>query len=115
VLSNLLENAVRFSPEGGRIDIELSRPNNETVQLAVRDRGIGIPIVHRPRIFEPFYQGHLEDGRSGLGLGLSIAHKIVEFHGGRIEAQFPEDGGTRMVVTLPARANDPSIDILRGA
>jgi signal transduction histidine kinase len=105
VLSNLLDNAIKYSPEGGQIDMELSRAGEsgaERVRLSVRDRGIGIPPERRTAIFDRFYQAHAEDHRSGLGLGLYITRQIVNLHGGDIVAEFPPDGGTRFVVTLPS-------------
>jgi signal transduction histidine kinase len=102
VIGNLLDNAVKFSPDGGQIDVELSIPAPELVRLAVRDRGIGIPPEYRRQIFDRYYQAHAESHRSGLGLGLYISRRIVELHGGQIRVEFPEDGGTRFVVELPA-------------
>jgi len=104
VLTNLVDNAIKYSPGGGRVDVELSRQYG-TVRLAVTDRGIGVPAEHRGRIFERFHQAHGEKRFGGLGLGLYISRQIVELHGGTIAAQFPEAGGTRMVVTLPAAQN----------
>jgi signal transduction histidine kinase len=109
VITNLLDNAIKFSPEGGRIDVELSADNG-TVRLAVRDRGVGVELGHRPHIFERFYRADREDQRSGMGLGLHVSRNIVELHGGQIEAQFPSDGGTRLVVTLPRRMDDSSAE-----
>jgi signal transduction histidine kinase len=100
VITNLLDNAIKFSPEGGRIDVELS-PQNGTVRLAVRDHGIGIRPDHRSRVFERSYRAEAGNQSSGLGLGLHISRNIVELHGGHIGAEFPEDGGTRIVVSLP--------------
>jgi signal transduction histidine kinase len=101
VLANLLDNAIKFSPKGGRIEVEVSAPEEGTVQLAVRDRGLGIPPEHREHIFDRFHQAHAREHRSGLGLGLHVSRGIVELHGGRIWAEFPPDGGTRFVVSLP--------------
>jgi signal transduction histidine kinase len=101
VLTNLLDNALKFSPAGGQIDVEVSAPDTSTVRLAVRDRGLGIPPEHRGRIFERFHQAHAREHRSGLGIGLYMSRGIVELHGGQMWAEFPPDGGTRFVVTLP--------------
>jgi two-component system, sensor histidine kinase len=101
VLTNLLENAIKYSPDGGAIEIEVTRSGTESIRLAVRDHGIGIPLEKRASIFERFYQAHAEDHRSGLGLGLYIIQQIVAKHGGEITAEFPADGGTRFVVRLP--------------
>ena len=115
VLSNLLDNAIKYSPDGGRIDIEVGQADGEHARLAVRDRGIGIAPEKRGAIFERFYQAHAEDHRSGLGLGLYISQQIVVQHGGEIAAEFPPDGGTRFVVRLPVRVNVPTPAPVRGA
>ena len=105
VVTNLLDNAIKFSPSGGTIEVEVSTPNADSVRLAVSDSGIGIWPDRRARIFERFYQAHGDDHRSGMGLGLYISHQIVELHGGHIEAEFPPERGTRFVVTLPVGKN----------
>lgn len=108
VLTNLLDNAIKFSPRGGTIDVdvELARPEPGLVQLSVRDRGIGISPEHRGEIFGRFFQAEAaESHTAGMGLGLYISRQIVELHGGRISAEFPDDGGTRFVVALP---NNPT-------
>jgi two-component system phosphate regulon sensor histidine kinase PhoR len=101
VVSNLIDNAIKYSPEGGRIDIETHMGDAEHVCVSVRDHGIGIPPEKRNEIFERFYQAHADDHRSGLGLGLFISRQIVELHGGEILVEFPPDGGARFIVTLP--------------
>jgi signal transduction histidine kinase len=101
VVSNLLDNAIKFSPDGGRVEVGLSSPSRGAVRLTVRDHGIGIAEADRPHIFERFYQSEAGDQRAGLGLGLYVSRQIVELHGGSIEAEFPDDGGTRMVVSIP--------------
>ncbi len=111
ILTNLLDNAIKYSPDGGPIDVELSAtatPEAHTVQVSVRDRGLGIPIERRSRLFERFYQAHADGHFSGLGLGLFVSRRLVELHGGRIHAEFPDDGGTRFVVTLPMAADLPA-------
>jgi signal transduction histidine kinase len=69
------------------------------VRLAVRDPGLGIPLTQRTHIFERFYQAHASSHRSGLGL--YISRQIVALHGGRLEAEFPPEGGSLFVVSLP--------------
>jgi len=102
VLINLLGNAIKYSPDGGRIDVMVEpAPDGDVVRVMVRDHGIGIPEDHRARIFDRFYQAHASSHRSGLGLGLYISRRIVEHHGGRLEAAFPSDGGTLFVIHLP--------------
>ncbi|HLZ70348.1 MAG TPA: GAF domain-containing sensor histidine kinase [Dehalococcoidia bacterium] len=100
VLTNLLDNAVKFSPENGAIEVELSELGGELL-LTVSDHGIGIPPEHRGKIFDRFYQAHEGSASAGMGLGLYISAQIVERHGGTIRAEFPEQGGTRFTVTLP--------------
>ena len=107
VLSNLLDNAIKYSPEGGEIEIEARHTETDpadAVWLSVRDHGIGIAPEKRETIFERYYQAHREDNRSGLGLGLYISRQIVERHGGAITVEFPADGGARFVVALPRAA-----------
>jgi PAS domain S-box-containing protein len=106
VMANLLSNAVKFSPKGGRIDVEVTRPTGANVWISVRDHGLGVPQEHRLHLFERFYQAHGD--RSGMGLGLYIARRIVESHGGTIYAEFPDDGGTRIMMSLPVGLHDVS-------
>jgi signal transduction histidine kinase len=107
VLTNLLDNAIKYSPDGGEIEIAVRQIDTESVCLSVRDHGIGIPPEKRASIFERFYQAHADDHRSGLGLGLYIIQQIVAKHDGTITAEFPTDGGTRFVVRLPVHAPTP--------
>jgi PAS domain S-box-containing protein len=101
VLTNLIDNAVRYSPEGGPIDVEVALSDPETVRITVTDRGIGVPAEHRPHIFERFYQANTRYHAGGMGLGLYISHEIVERHGGQLYAEYPPEGGTRFVLDLP--------------
>lgn len=101
VVTNLLDNAVKYSPDYGDIEVMLAGNDLQTAELSIRDHGLGIPPEKRGHIFERFYQAHGSGHRSGLGLGLYICQQIVEMHGGSIGAEFPEDGGTRFVVRLP--------------
>lgn len=100
VLLNLLDNAVKFSPEGSPVVVTLSAEGGGD-RIAVQDRGVGIPPEHRARVFDRFYQAHADSYASGMGLGLHISHEIVELHGGRLTAEFPDEGGTRFVVWIP--------------
>jgi signal transduction histidine kinase len=105
VVRNLVDNAIKYSPDGGPIVLEVDKSREAgVVRLTVSDRGLGVPVAHRPLIFERFHQAHPERGGGGMGLGLYISRQIVELHGGRLEAEFPDGGGTRMVVTLPTGA-----------
>lgn len=103
VVTNLIDNAVKYSPDGGQIEIDLAA-DDEMLSLRVRDHGVGVPLEHRAHIFDRFYQAHAGGpltSMAGMGLGLYISRQIVELHGGQIYAEFPEDGGTRMVILLP--------------
>jgi signal transduction histidine kinase len=114
ILTNLLDNAFKYSPEGGPIDVVLCQPDRTFVELSVRDRGLGIPPEQRGQIFDRFYQAHGNEFRSGMGLGLYISRQIAELHGGEIRAEFPPDGGTCFVVGLPASIPSGSASYSRG-
>ena len=98
-LTNVLENAARFTPPGRRITIAAAKWH-DGVQIRISDRGPGIPREERERVFEPFVRG---EGSSGTGLGLAIARAIVEAHGGTIRVADEPGGGTAIVIELPGR------------
>ena len=103
VLWNLLTNALKFTPTGGRIEILLRRRAGQA-ELRVRDTGQGIAPALLPRIFDRFRQGDSSTTRpqGGLGLGLAIARQLVELHGGTIKAESAGEGqGTTMTVRIP--------------
>jgi signal transduction histidine kinase len=103
VLDNLISNAIKFTPGGGRVDVSIA-PRDGTVCLEVTDTGIGIPEEERARLFERFYrsQSALERQIQGTGLGLYVSKAIVEAHGGRIAVRSGEGQGTTFIVELPA-------------
>lgn len=113
VMANLIDNAVRYSPDGGPIDVSVEAESDEWVALTVRDRGLGIPEEHRAHIFDRFHQAHGVSYRSGMGLGLHISREIVALHGGEIVATFPDDGGSQFTVRLlrcgPAPREEASV------
>jgi signal transduction histidine kinase len=100
-LTNLLDNAVKFSPQGGTVTVQLRHGDDGSIRLSVTDHGIGIPNGEREHIFGRFHQAHDERHLSGMGLGLFITREIVQLHGGFIGIEEPEDGGSRFVITLP--------------
>jgi signal transduction histidine kinase len=102
VVTNMVGNAVKYSPDGGRVEITLAIPDPSRIELVVRDWGLGIPRDRRENLFDRFYQAHGEGHFGGLGLGLYVSRQIVELHGGSIQADFPSSGGSRFIVTLPA-------------
>ncbi|MCB0975959.1 MAG: HAMP domain-containing protein [Acidimicrobiales bacterium] len=105
VFANLVDNAARFTPDGGEIILR-ARPYDHHLRLEVLDEGPGIPPEAMARVFERFYR--TDDSRSrdagGSGLGLAIARWIVDLHGGRIRAEQRDPRGCRMVVELPLEA-----------
>jgi signal transduction histidine kinase len=118
ILMNLVENAIKYSPQGGRITLEagLREAEEKTVRsfsdqsdqvrvyIIVRDRGVGIPAHFSQRLFRPFERlGQAGTARiPGLGLGLYITHQLIEAMGGTIEVQSCEGHGTDVTITLPA-------------
>lgn len=111
VVTNLLGNAIKFTPKAGAIAIELVRANSD-VQISVSDNGPGIDPGELPHVFVAFWQADASVRRrtTGLGLGLAIAKKLVELHGGRIEASSQGLGqGARFDVTLPVAAINKTI------
>jgi|SRR5579872_2630257 len=100
---NLVSNAIKFTPEAGRIEISV-RSDGDVAELSVRDSGVGIDPVFLPHLFEPFRQADASMTREqgGLGLGLAITRRLVELHGGTIRAESAGTGqGTRVTVRLP--------------
>lgn len=97
---NLVDNAVRYTPAGGTIGIELSVDGGEAA-VAVSDTGAGISEAHLPHIFERFYRVNVEKGNGGAGLGLTICRRIAELHGGRIDVKSAPGEGTTFTVHLP--------------
>jgi len=112
VLANLLSNAAKFSPEGEDIEISMDIAADR-VQVAVRDRGPGVPEEFRQRLFERFTQADASDSRrnTGTGLGLNIAKAIVERMGGTIGFEDADGGGTRFFFELPVHPSRSSHDL----
>jgi two-component system sensor histidine kinase KdpD len=107
VLYNLLENAVKYTPEKARITLAAFR-ESETTTVLVEDDGPGIDPEELERIFEKFYRGKtaVRGERGGVGLGLAICQTVIRLHGGRIWAENREGGGARFVFSLP-NAREP--------
>jgi PAS domain S-box-containing protein len=114
VIANLLNNAAKYTQRGGRIELEVRREGG-TARISVRDNGVGIPAAMLPRVFEMFTQVDrtLERSQGGLGIGLSIVKRLVEMHGGTVEARSGGLGqGSEFVVRLPVLA--PAAEAARG-
>ncbi len=107
MLANLVDNAVRFSPNGGLVTVGATR-RGETIVLTVADQGVGIPDAEQQRIFAKFYRvGDAQTG--GTGVGLFIAQGLVTALGGRITVRSEEGRGSNFVVELPSREGDEAV------
>ena len=100
MIGNLVDNAIRFAPSGGFVDVNAKAADENTVVINVVDNGSGIPKVQRESIFKRFNLGSSPNG-SQSGLGLAIVREIVRLHRGEIKASEREGGGTAMVIRLP--------------
>ena len=109
ILSNLLSNAFKFTPEGGEVRMEISQKQND-LQVDISDSGLGISKDNLPHIFERFYQ--VKDlnntAQAGSGIGLALVKELVELHGGEIIVRSKEDEGTHFCVILPDILNQSS-------
>nr|WP_243146606.1 ATP-binding protein [Scytonema sp. UIC 10036] len=113
VVWNLLANAIKFTPQGGRVEVSLSQANS-FVEIIVRDTGVGIKAEFLPHVFERFRQADGSTTRQfgGLGLGLAIVRHLVELHGGTVRAESDGEGkGATFTVKLPVVAHHQSISI----
>jgi signal transduction histidine kinase len=108
VLGNLLSNAFKFTPRGGRVALSVA-PVDDSVAITVSDAGAGISAEHLPHIFDKFFQAdnQAQAATKGTGLGLAIAKEIVEAHGGEITVESRVGEGTTFVVTLPIELPSP--------
>ena len=108
VWTNLLENALRYSPEGSSVEVAVTRNNGGPFHIVFQDHGPGIPLHDLPHVFERFYRGDRSRTRAtgGFGLGLAIAKALVEAYGGTISAESQPGLGTRMTVQLPSTARN---------
>src|SRR5262249_37147400 len=112
VLSNLLNNAAKYTQEGGHITLDAARDGDEVV-VVVRDNGLGIPANMLPRVFEMFAQVDrtLKRAQGGLGIGLALARSLVEMHGGTIAAHSAGlNEGSEFVIRLPLSRRTPVSD-----
>ncbi|HEX8749870.1 MAG TPA: ATP-binding protein [Nitrospira sp.] len=106
IIINLVQNAMKFTPEEGCITVAVQKDNHRHAGISVRDTGPGIPSEFLDKIFDPFFR--VKQSRTavkGLGLGLSIVRTLVELHGGTIEARSAEGGGAELYFTLPIRVS----------
>ena len=103
IFTNLLDNAIKFSKTGGRIEIVLSAQNDDFIKASVIDYGMGIPEKDKENVFEKFYQAHNDSDvkKKGTGLGLAITKSLVELHGGKIWVNSKEGEGSDFSFTIP--------------
>jgi len=107
VLVNLIVNAAEASPADGRVSVQVGAEGDGQVQLYVRDRGDGLPDEVLDQIFDPFFTTK----QKGTGLGLTIAHRLIEAHGGHLAARNRSQGGAEFIVTLPTTSTDDESDV----
>ena len=116
VIANLVNNAIKYSPEGGEVIVRITRDTDEAswAVVAVEDHGIGIPKSDLPRVFERFQRGANVQGRiGGAGIGLASARQIVEQHGGSIGVQSQKGVGSTFTVRLQLDKEQPPARELR--
>jgi signal transduction histidine kinase len=100
IVNNVVSNAIRYTPAGGRIEVDCRRSDG-TLMLSVTDSGPGIADSDRERIFDPGYRGSAAPGTTGSGLGLALAKRFAQEHGGAIEVLSANGSGAQFVVKLP--------------
>lgn len=108
ILSNLVNNAIKFSPANSVIEIELHKLG-DYAQVCVSDRGPGVPAEQKERIFDKFFVGVEHEALAGVGLGLFISRELVRLHGGKIWVEDNPAGGSRFYFTIPL-ATQEAID-----
>jgi two-component system, OmpR family, sensor histidine kinase VicK len=114
VLVSLVTSAVKFSPEGGVIDVDVTSPLPNTGQITVRDHGTALPAERRDRLFDRFVQPGSGEHASGLGLDLYLSRQITELHGGTLTVDAPPGGGTRFTLLFPLRPGADAVDPASG-
>ena len=105
LLTNLLSNSIKYSPDGSKIELEVLCEPEQAI-IKIKDKGIGISEVDQQRLFDPFFRGSNIDRIPGTGLGLSIVKNLVEIHGGKIELESKVGIGTTFSLTLPVGVAD---------
>jgi signal transduction histidine kinase len=100
-ISNLLDNALKYTPPGGRVQVATSTEPG-AVRLVISDTGPGVPVAERGAIWRRLYRGDASRSQRGLGLGLSLVRAIAEAHGGTVAVDDSPGGGARFTVRIPA-------------
>ena len=101
MVANLIDNAIKYTPAGGRILVALTPDSARQFRLTIQDTGIGISTEDQPKVFERFFRSDQARSQGGAGLGLSLAQAVVRVHGGRIEVQSELHKGSTFAITLP--------------
>ncbi len=112
MIANLLDNAIKYTSEGGTVNVAVHRQENHSVGITVKDTGIGISEQDLPRIFQRFYRCDPSRSNAGIGLGLSFAKAVARAHGGDIAVTSRPDQGSTFTVTLPELISKASLSIL---
>lgn len=107
-LSNLIDNALKYAPDGGAIDVGVERRGEHLVEIAVTDNGPGIDDTEKTKVFERFYRGDASRGTPGVGLGLSLVQAVAKLHGSTLELS-DRHPGLRVVLALPADPLPPDL------
>jgi len=103
--SNVLDNAVKYTPPGGQVTVSISQANQDIV-VTVHDTGVGISETDLPRIFDRFYRSDRSRSEPGTGLGLSLARAVARAHGGNITVTSVLNQGSTFIITLPKSEPD---------
>jgi signal transduction histidine kinase len=108
VFANLLDNAIKYTPEGGKVAIQ-ARPEDGRIIVSVRDNGMGIPAQEQAKIWDRLYRGDKSRSQRGLGLGLSLVRAIVHAHQGSVRVVSEPDQGSEFIVTIPGNGISPKV------
>jgi signal transduction histidine kinase len=108
MISNLLDNAIKYTSRNGSVDVTARTQVEKWVAVSVKDTGVGISEKDLPHIFERFYRGDPSRPHTGNGLGLSLARAIAHAHGGKIEVASNPGQGSTFTITLPRSSHNPS-------
>jgi len=101
-LANLIDNAIKYTPAGGRVEVTARQQDQEAI-ISVKDNGIGIPAAEIPRIWERLYRGDKSRSQKGLGLGLCLVKAVIQAHHGKVEVESAPEQGSEFSVHLPVR------------
>ncbi len=103
-IENVLRNAIKYSPDKGKIQLTVTKHSKpSSVEICIADQGPGVAEQNLQLVFQPFFRSHDSQNQNGTGLGLTIAHRAIEIHGGNIIAENRPEGGLKITITLPAR------------